>query len=96
MGAAEAMRLTVATRHMHVLAKKYPDVRVDQDEIACARVCTPSSFRCGFHLPLKDTPGSTPPKLVEWVYVDPFERKLWFPDPDAGADGWTFEPLSPP
>lgn len=96
MSAAEAMRLTVASRHIHALYKQYPNLRIDQDEIACARVCTPSSFRCGFHLPLKETPGSAAPKLVEWVYVDPIERKLWFPDGDAGADAWTSETLAAP
>ncbi len=96
MSAADAMRLTTQSRHIHALYKQYPNLRIDQDAIACARVCTPSSFRCGFHLALKETPGGAAPKLVEWVYVDPFERRLWFPDGDAGADAWSFETLAAP
>lgn len=92
MSAGEAVRLTYRTKHVHDLGKRYRELFVDFDErtFTCARVCEPWSYECGFHFRLIDTTkGSAHPKEVAWVYVDPFERKLWFSD----EAGWSFEDL---
>lgn len=89
MSAADAMWLTHATKHVRELKRRYRYLVVDQDKFECARLCEPQTWECGFHFPLVDRTDWERPKEVEWVYVDPFERKLWFPV----EGGWASEEL---
>jgi hypothetical protein len=91
MSAGAAMRLTYQTKHVHELYRHYRALYIDADTFECARVCAPRTRDCGFHFRLIDTTsGWDRPKEVEWVYVDPFERKLWFP----AEGGWSSEDLA--
>jgi hypothetical protein len=48
-------------------------------------------YECGFYVRTSDLDAKTPSNLVEWLYIDPIEKKLWFMDGDA----WKSEPLPP-
>jgi hypothetical protein len=101
MSGMEAVRRAYETKHIKDYRKKYPGLVIDSLRLACAKPCPKPSRECGFHVRTSDMRGSNTSNLVEWLYIEPFEQKLWFYDLDAmnkdhdAGEIWKSELLPP-
>jgi hypothetical protein len=91
MSGAEAIARAHATKHMSDEQKKRKSVIIDTKGMSCPKVCAKPSYECGFHMRTSDLDATTPSNLVEWLYVDPIEKKLWY----QAGEAWKSEPLPP-
>lgn len=88
---AEAVTRAYETKHMKAQQKQRPGLIIDVRGTSCPKVCAKPSYECGFNVRTSDLSATTMSNLVEWLYIDPIEKKLWFQD----GDTWKSEPLPP-
>ena len=91
MSGSEAVLRAYETKHMKEQQKKRSGLVIDVRGISCPKVCAKPSYECGFHVRTSDLSATTESNLVEWLYIDPIEKKLWFPV----GESWQSEPLPP-
>lgn len=91
MSGSEAVMRAYETKHMKEQQKKRSGLVIDVRGISCPKVCAKPTYECGFHVRTSDLSATTESNLVEWLYIDPIEKKLWFPV----GENWQSEPLPP-
>jgi hypothetical protein len=88
MSAAHAVGAALGSKHMEIVRKRVPEVAIDSMGFQCARVCPVPDRSCGFHFRSSDLKTKSPSSLVEWLYLDPMTKTLWWEErslPDGGV-----------
>lgn len=80
LSAASAVAAAKDSKHFAELRKRIPYVGSDLFGFGCAKRCAVARRECGYHFRLSDMEDST--KIIEWVYVDPVAKTLWWQEKD--------------
>jgi hypothetical protein len=80
LSAVSAVSAVRESKHFGELKTRIPHVGSDLFGFGCAKRCAVPRRECGYHFRLSDMEDST--KIVEWVYVDPVSKTLWWQEKD--------------
>jgi hypothetical protein len=80
LSATSAVAAAKESKHFGELKKRIPHVGSDLFGFGCAKRCAVPRRECGYHFRLSDMEDST--KIIEWVYVDPVAKVLWWQEKD--------------
>jgi hypothetical protein len=80
LSAASAVAAAKDSKHFAELKKRIPHLGSDLFGFGCAKRCAVPRRECGYHFRLSDMEDST--KIIEWVYVDPVAKTLWWQEKD--------------
>lgn len=88
LSATSAVAAAKESKHFAEIKKRVPRLGSDLFGFGCAKRCAVARRECGYHFRLSDMEDST--KVIEWVYVDPVTKVLWWQEKD-----WLSEQLRP-
>jgi hypothetical protein len=80
LSATSAVAAVKESKHFAELKKRIPHLGSDLFGFGCAKRCAVPRRECGYHFRLSDMQDST--KIIEWVYVDPVAKTLWWQEKD--------------
>jgi hypothetical protein len=80
LSATSAVAAAKESKHFAELRKRVPHLGSDLFGFGCAKRCAVPRRDCGYHFRLSDMEDST--KIIEWVYVDPVTKTLWWQEKD--------------
>jgi hypothetical protein len=80
LSATSAVAAAKDSKHFAELKKRIPHLGSDLFGFGCAKRCAVPRRECGYHFRLSDMEDST--KIIEWVYVDPVTKMLWWQEKD--------------
>lgn len=80
LSASSAVAAARESKHFGELKKRIPHLGSDLFGFGCAKRCAVPRRECGYHFRLSDMENST--KIIEWVYVDPVSKTLWWQEKD--------------
>jgi hypothetical protein len=80
LSATSAVGAAKESKHFAELKKRIPRLSSDLFGFGCAKRCAVPRRECGYHFRLSDMEDST--KIIEWVYVDPVSKTLWWQEKD--------------
>jgi hypothetical protein len=80
LSATSAVGAAKESKHFAELKKRIPHLGSDLFGFGCAKRCAVPRRECGYHFRLSDMEDST--KIIEWVYVDPVTKTLWWQEKD--------------
>lgn len=80
LSASSAVSAAKESKHFAELKKRIPHLGSDLFGFGCAKRCAVPRRECGYHFRLSDMEDST--KIIEWVYVDPVTKTLWWQEKD--------------
>lgn len=80
LSATSAVAAAKDSKHFAEIKKRVPHLGSDLFGFGCAKRCAVSRRECGYHFRLSDMEDSS--KVIEWVYVDPVTKMLWWQEKD--------------
>jgi len=80
LSAASAVGAAKESKHFAELRKRIPRLGSDLFGFGCAKRCALPRRECGYHFRLSDMDDTS--KVIEWVYVDPVAKTLWWQEKD--------------
>lgn len=82
LSAASAVAAVKDSKHFAELKKAVPTIGTDLFGFACAKRCAGPKRECGYHFRVSDMSTDNSNQVVNWVYVDPVTKLLWWQEKD--------------
>jgi hypothetical protein len=80
LSASSAVAAVRESKHFAEIRKRIPHLGSDLFGFGCAKRCAVPRRECGYHFRLSDMEDTT--EVIEWVYVDPVTKTLWWQEKD--------------